>query len=84
MPRLVWIGLGLLAGIFARSIAGKSGRNVLFDIALGLVGAIFGGWLFSQFGASNVAEFSQSSILVEVIGAAALLVLFQAITSSAQ
>lgn len=84
MPRFVWVGLGLLGGLFARSIAGKSARNVLFDIALGITGAAIGGWLFSQFGAGNVAEFSQSSILVEVIGAAVLLVLVQAITSSTQ
>ena len=84
MPRFVWVGLGLLAGLFARSIAAKSARNVLFDIALGLAGAVLGGWLFSQFGAGNIAEFSQSSILVEVIGAAVLLVLVQAITSSTQ
>lgn len=83
MPRIVWISLGLITGFFARIIAGKSSRHGLIDIALGIVGAIIGGWLFSYFAPLSASELSQNNILIDVIGAAALLVLYQAVTSSA-
>jgi uncharacterized membrane protein YeaQ/YmgE (transglycosylase-associated protein family) len=49
------------------------GRNLLFDIALGITGALIGGWLFSQ-----------NNIFIDLICAAALLVFVQAISNSSQ
>jgi uncharacterized membrane protein YeaQ/YmgE (transglycosylase-associated protein family) len=42
--------LGLLAGFIGSKIANKTGRGILFDIVLGIVGAVVGGWLFNPFG----------------------------------
>ena len=49
MPRMIWITFGLIAGFFARTIAGKRGPKGLFDIVLAIIGALIGGWLFGFF-----------------------------------
>lgn len=82
MLRILRNSLGLIAGFFARTVPGKAGRNVMRDIATGIVGALIGSWLFSHFGSTQLVEFAQDNILIDVIGAAALFVLFQAASSS--
>ena len=54
MSLLAWIVLGLLAGFIASKIVNKSGEGVLLDIALGIVGAVIGGFLFQTFGMAGV------------------------------
>ena len=54
MSFLAWIVLGLLAGFIGSKIVNHTGEGLILDIILGVVGAIVGGWLFSQFGASGV------------------------------
>jgi len=53
-------------------------RGIVTDIALGLTGAVIGGWIFSYCGLASATGFSQDNLLVEVISAAAVLVLFHA------
>ena len=43
------------------------------DIVLGVVGAMFGGFVFSLFGGAGVTGFNLYSMLVAVIGAVLLL-----------
>ena len=45
-----WILLGLVAGFLASKIVDKSGQGMLFDVFLGVIGALAGGFLFSLFG----------------------------------
>ena len=45
-----WIILGLIAGFIASKIVDKRGRGFWLDIALGIVGALVGGFLFDLFG----------------------------------
>jgi len=54
------------------------------DIALGILGALVGGWLFNLFGAAGVTGFNLWSLLVAVIGAMALLVVYHAIRGSSR
>jgi uncharacterized membrane protein YeaQ/YmgE (transglycosylase-associated protein family) len=49
---IAWIVLGLIAGFVASKIVNNSGQGVVLDIALGIVGAVIGGWLFTLLGAS--------------------------------
>lgn len=47
---LGWIIIGLLAGWIAGEISRGSGFGCLGNIAIGLVGSILGGWIFSKLG----------------------------------
>ena len=79
MSLLEWIVLGLLAGFIASKIVNKSGEGALLDIALGIVGAVIGGFLFQTFGMAGVTGVNIYSILVAVVGAIVFLVVYHAI-----
>jgi len=78
MSLLAWIVLGLLAGFIASKIVNKSGEGALLDIALGIVGAVIGGFLFQTFGMAGVTGVNIYSILVAVVGAIVFLVVYHA------
>lgn len=79
MSIIGWIILGLIAGFIASKIVNRQGSGFLIDIALGVVGALVGGWLFESFGAAGVTGFNLYSMFVAIIGAVILLVIFHAI-----
>ncbi len=78
MSLLAWIVLGLIAGFIASKIVNKSGEGALLDIALGIVGAVIGGFLFQTFGMVGVTGVNIYSILVAVVGAIVFLVMYHA------
>jgi uncharacterized membrane protein YeaQ/YmgE (transglycosylase-associated protein family) len=78
-----WIVLGLIAGYIASTLVNKRGEELPFDILLGIVGAVIGGWLFNAAGATGVTGFNVWSLLVAVIGAVVLLVVWHTIRRSA-
>lgn len=80
MGILGWILLGLIAGFIASRIVGAEGQGCMIDIALGLVGALVGGLLFSALGENVLWTFSPTSMLVAVIGAVIVLVIYHAVT----
>jgi uncharacterized membrane protein YeaQ/YmgE (transglycosylase-associated protein family) len=43
-----WIVLGLIAGYIASTLVNKRGEGLPFDILLGIVGAVIGGWIFRR------------------------------------
>jgi uncharacterized membrane protein YeaQ/YmgE (transglycosylase-associated protein family) len=47
---LAWIVIGLLAGWIAGMLSRGSGFGCLGNIALGLIGSVLGGWVFSKLG----------------------------------
>jgi len=47
---LGWIIIGLIAGWLAGKVTRGAGFGCLADVALGLVGALLGGWLFTRLG----------------------------------
>jgi len=79
MSIISWIVLGLICGFIASKIVNKTGEGIILDIVLGIVGAVFGGFLFSQFGASGVTGFNLYSMFVAIVGAVVLLLLYHAI-----
>lgn len=83
MSLLAWILLGLAAGFSASKIVNGSGQGILMDIALGIVGAVVGGWIFNAFGMTGVGGFNIYSLLVAFVGAALLLGLYHAFFSRA-
>ena len=80
MSIIGWIVLGLIAGFIASKIVNKTGEGVLLDIVLGIVGAVVGGFIFTQFGAAGVTGFNIYSMVVAVVGAVIVLVLYHLIT----
>jgi uncharacterized membrane protein YeaQ/YmgE (transglycosylase-associated protein family) len=80
MSLLAWIVLGLVAGFVASKLVNKTGEGMLLDIALGVVGAVVGGWLFHTFGMPGVTGVNVYSLVVAVIGAAVFLIVYHALT----
>lgn len=80
MSIIGWIILGLIAGFIASHIVNRRGEGLIWDIVLGIVGALVGGWIFAFFGAQGVTGFNLYSMLVAVIGAVVVLVIYHAIT----
>ena len=79
MSFLAWIVLGLVAGFIGSKIVNKTGEGLILDIILGVVGAVVGGWLFNQFGASGVTGLNLYSLAVSVVGAIVVLVVYHAL-----
>jgi uncharacterized membrane protein YeaQ/YmgE (transglycosylase-associated protein family) len=79
MSIIGWIILGLIAGFIASHIVNRRGEGLIWDLVLGIVGALVGGWIFAFFGAEGVTGFNLYSMLVAVIGAVVVLVIYHAI-----
>jgi uncharacterized membrane protein YeaQ/YmgE (transglycosylase-associated protein family) len=79
MSILAWIVLGLISGFVASLIVKRRGMGMVLDVAIGLVGAVAGGFLFSLFGRTGVTGFNLWSIGVSVAGALVLLFLVEGI-----
>ena len=79
MSIIGWLVLGLIAGFIASKVVNKTGEGLVLDIILGIVGAVVGGFLFTQFGAIGVTGFNLYSMFVAVIGAVVVLVVYHAV-----
>jgi uncharacterized membrane protein YeaQ/YmgE (transglycosylase-associated protein family) len=76
---IAWVVLGLLAGWLAGKLTRGHGFGCIGNVAIGLVGAVIGGFIFSALGINGLAGF-WGGLLIAIIGAAALLVLINLIT----
>jgi uncharacterized membrane protein YeaQ/YmgE (transglycosylase-associated protein family) len=79
MSILGWIILGLISGFIASKIVNKTGEGAVWDILLGIVGAVIGGWIFTALGHSTVTGVNLYSILVSVVGAVIVLLVYHAL-----
>ncbi len=77
MGILAWIIIGLLAGWLAAKIT-NSPRGLVRNLAIGLLGAVVGGFLFSKLGIHAMPDF-WGQLVTAVIGAVVLLFLWQVI-----
>lgn len=68
MGCLAWGVLGLLAGILAKVVMG-SGGGLLVTTILGMIGAVVGGWIGTQFGLGDVKKFDLRSLALATLGA---------------
>jgi uncharacterized membrane protein YeaQ/YmgE (transglycosylase-associated protein family) len=78
-----WIVLGLIAGYIASMLVNKRGEGLSFDILLGIVGAVIGGWIFNAAGSDGVTGFNLWSLLVAVVGAVVFLAVWHTVRRSA-
>lgn len=82
MGILAWIVVGLIAGFIAKALVpGREPGGFLATTAIGIVGAIVGGFLwnvlFNRAGATGV---NLGSILVAVVGAIVVLMIYHMAT----
>lgn len=74
MTLLAWVIVGIIAGWLAKMvIPGEAPKGVLGDLAIGVVGAIAGGWIFNYFGHPGATGVNVGSIVVAFIGAVVVL-----------
>ena len=79
MGIISWIVLGLIAGFIGSKIVDRRGQGFWLDIALGIVGAVVGGFVFDLFGASGVTGLNIYSMIVAVVGAVVVLLIYNAV-----
>ncbi|AHJ73574.1 MULTISPECIES: GlsB/YeaQ/YmgE family stress response membrane protein [Kosakonia] len=79
MGILAWIVFGLIAGVIAKLIMpGRDGGGFILTCILGIVGAVVGGWLATQFGyGGDITGFNWHSFLIAVLGAIVVLAVFR-------
>mgnify|MGYP003396027937 CR=1 FL=1 len=78
MGIIIWIIFGALVGWVASMIMGSRG-GLLWDIVVGIVGAVIGGFLMSLIGQGGVGSFSLYSFLVALLGACLLIAIVRAL-----
>ena len=80
MSIIGWIILGLIAGWVASKIVGGTGQGFFLDLALGIVGALVGGFLYSGiFGGVGISGVNIGSIIVAIIGSIIVLLVYHAL-----
>jgi uncharacterized membrane protein YeaQ/YmgE (transglycosylase-associated protein family) len=77
MGIFTWIVIGLVAGWLATQILGGRG-GMLYNLAVGLVGAIVGGFLFEKLNLHVMPDF-WGNLITATIGAIILLAIWRAI-----
>jgi uncharacterized membrane protein YeaQ/YmgE (transglycosylase-associated protein family) len=81
MSIISWIILGLIAGFIGSKIVDRSGQGFWLDIALGIIGAIVGGFLFEFFGGTGITGLNIWSMIVAIVGSVVVLVIYNALTT---
>ena len=76
---LVWILVGLVAGFLASLIVMGRGRGWFWNLIIGIVGAIFGGWLAGQLHISLPFADIINRIITAFAGAVILLLIWRLI-----
>ena len=80
MGILSWIILGLIAGFIGSKIVDKQGQGFWLNIALGIIGALVGGFLFDFLGSSGVTGLNVWSMIVAIVGSVVVFLVYNAVT----
>ena len=80
MGLLGWILFGLITGFIASRVVNQRGEGCILNIALGILGACVGGFIFNSIGGAGITGFNFYSMFVAVIGAIVVLILYHAFT----
>jgi len=81
MGLIATIVMGILAGWITGLLMRGTGYGVIWDLILGVVGAIVGGWLTSIFlGVDLTGGFNLTTLIVSVIGAVVVTLIFRLVT----
>ena len=78
MSWIIWIVLGLIAGVIAKFIMpGRDPGGFIVTIILGIVGALVGGFISTKLGFGDVTGFNITSIIIAVLGSMLLLLIYR-------
>jgi uncharacterized membrane protein YeaQ/YmgE (transglycosylase-associated protein family) len=81
MGILLWALFGLIAGALAKFLMpGKGPGGILVTIALGIVGAVVGGFIGTQLGFGDISGFNLHSMLLAVGGGVLVLFIYGLVT----
>lgn len=80
MSLLGWILFGLITGFLASRVVNQRGEGCILNVALGIVGACVGGFIFNGIGGTGITGFNLYSMFVAVIGAIVVLLIYHAFT----
>lgn len=72
MSLLLWIIFGAIAGWTASTVM-KSDNSFMWDMLLGITGAVLGGFIMSMFGQPPASGFNLYSLFVAIMGASVLI-----------
>ena len=76
---IAWVVVGALAGFVASRIVRSSGDALLFDIVIGIVGAVAGGFVGSWIGGTGMQGVNPYSFILAVVGSACGLFVYHAV-----
>jgi uncharacterized membrane protein YeaQ/YmgE (transglycosylase-associated protein family) len=79
MAFLAWILLGVVAGIVARAPIRRSGRDLLIDVTLGVIGAVSGGWLSNTPRGPGVTLLTLGNLVLALLGSVVILVFYHSV-----
>jgi uncharacterized membrane protein YeaQ/YmgE (transglycosylase-associated protein family) len=79
MSFVAWIVLGLVVGFIGSKFLNKTGRGLVRDVLLGIVGAIVGGFLSNLLGKPGVTGLDFYSLFVAVVGAVVFMIVYHAL-----
>lgn len=81
MGLLSWIVFGLIAGAVAKLfIPGSDPGGCIITMAIGVVGALVGGFIASYLGFGGISGFDVRSMFIAILGAMLLLGIYRAVT----
>ncbi len=84
MGLLAWLIFGLIAGAIAQLIVpgddpgGRGFLGILITIAIGVAGAVIGGFIGAALGFGGVNQFDLRSLAIAVVGGVVLLFIWRA------
>jgi uncharacterized membrane protein YeaQ/YmgE (transglycosylase-associated protein family) len=79
MSIISWIILGLIAGFIGSKIVNAERQGFWLNIALGIIGALVGGFLFNFFGATGITGLNIWSIIIAIVGSVVVLWVYNAL-----
>ena len=78
MGILSWIVMGLIIGTLVKVfMPGTGPGGIISTIALGIAGALVGGFIGNQLGLGSVTGFNIGSFLLAIVGAVIVLMLYR-------
>lgn len=78
MEIILWIVFGAIVGWVA-SLLMKTEGGLIWDIIVGIIGAVLGGWIMNSMGERAVSGFNLYSFLVAILGACILIFIVRAL-----
>jgi uncharacterized membrane protein YeaQ/YmgE (transglycosylase-associated protein family) len=78
MGIIIWVIFGAFVGWAASEIMGAS-TNLLWDIVLGIVGAIIGGFIMTSLGMGGIRSFNLYGLVFSILGACVFIAIARAI-----